>query len=68
MSILLSKNLLGSVQCGGGSQGGPPLSCGHVDASFHVHIEDVTITTSILLIQPKIYHKSVSKKLTDYLS
>ncbi len=33
----------------------------------NVHnIEDVTITTCILLIQPNIYHKSIDKKLTDY--
>ncbi len=33
-----------------------------------VHIENFTITTPILLIRPKIYDKSVNKKLTDYLS
>ncbi len=31
-------------------------------------IEDVTITTHILLIQPKIYYEGVNKKLTDYLN
>ncbi len=35
---------------------------------LNVHTEDIAITTSILLIRPKTYHKSVTKKLTDYLS
>ncbi len=35
---------------------------------LNVHILDGTITTRILLIQSKVYHKSVNKKLTDYLS
>ncbi len=45
--------------------------CSHIIALMwvlSVRIEDVTITTYILLIQPKIYLKSVIKKLTDYLS
>ncbi len=35
---------------------------------LNVHIEDITITTHILLIQPKSCHKLVNIKLTDYLS
>ncbi len=34
---------------------------------LNVHIEDVTVTTRVLLILLKIYHKSVNKKLTNYL-
>ncbi len=32
---------------------------------LNVHIEDITITTHILLIQSKIYHESVNNKLTS---
>ncbi len=35
---------------------------------LNIDIEDVTITTHILSIPSKIYHKSVDKKLTGYLS
>ncbi len=35
---------------------------------LNVRIEDITITTHVLLIQSEIYHKSVNKKLTYYLS
>ncbi len=35
---------------------------------FNIHIENITITAHILLIQPKMYQKSVNKKLTNYLS
>ncbi len=35
---------------------------------LNVHIENITINTHILLIQPKIYHKFINKTLTDYLS
>ncbi len=51
---------------------------GEVEVIFHchivvlvrvlnVHIKEVTITTRILLIQAKIYHKSVNKQVTSYL-
>ncbi len=32
-----------------------------------MYIEDVTITTRILLIQPKIYYKLVNKKLNNII-
>ncbi len=65
--ILLSNNLLKNVQCGRRSQSGPLLSHSHIDASSRRTYWSRYHSTHILLIPPKLYYKSVSRKVTDFL-
>ncbi len=55
------------MQVGGGEFQVVHCCYSRVNAVLNVRIKDVTITNRILLIQPKINHKSI-KKLTDHLS
>ncbi len=66
--ILLSNNLLQSIQWGGEVEFILYCHIGVLMWVLNEHIEYVTITTHIFMTESKIYNKSVNEKFTDYLS